>query len=460
MPDSYMRGTPETSKNPYAFYDHLRAEGIKVYWDSEAGVFQLLDYKLLSEVAISHEFSSAMVAGTSVPIWEAARNPAAIRRRQPSESGLDKAYADLVAYLAQVADAVNAGARTEPVPGRARELIRAYESASGVLLLGQEGPVHVEHRRMVNRWLTPRWVASWEEPTRRVARDLIEKFPADGHVEFMSMFAGPLPGIIISDVMGVPRNENDVFMLYMHNAVGNPAYIRGKAPADEVAHMREQSAAEVNWVSKAIQERKKCPGDDLISKFVSARRSDGCPIPDDSIIGAITLIVAGGQETTAKTLTNSMWMLLQRPDVEAELRADPSLIPAFIDEVLRFQSPVQGMMRVALSDVEFDGVAIPAGSQVQLTFGAANRDPTFYPHANDFDIHRSNLLDHAAFGKGPHTCPGRSLARLEMRIAWEELLKRYSSIKLGRENTIDSVPFFTSNVLRGVRKIWVDFSPT
>jgi cytochrome P450 len=212
----------------------------------------------------------------------------------------------------------------------------------------------------------------------------------------------------------------------------------------------------MQWIFEAIPDRRQSPRDDLVSKLVEVRRPDGSDIPDMSVATVLVTFITGGQETTAKLLMNCMWILLQRPDIESELRADQSLISSFVEETLRHQSPVQGMFRVTLSDVVLGGVGIPAGSLVQLMYGAANRDPAFFPDADTFDLHREGR-NHFAFAQGAHFCPGASLARLELKIAFEQLLKRFKKLELAGPRSPSDVTFFRSHILRGVRELWIDF---
>jgi len=215
--------------------------------------------------------------------------------------------------------------------------------------------------------------------------------------------------------------------------------------------------AMMQWIREAIVDRRTNPRDDLVTKLVAARQEDGSPIANDSILSVLIQFIGGGQETTVKLLMNAMWMLVQRPDVERQLRADPSLIDDFIEEVLRHDSPVHSVFRVTRSDVEIGGVAIPAGSMVQLAIGAANRDPLFFPDADAFDLNR-NGRTHMAFSQGPHFCPGSLLARLEGVVAFTHLLERFSTIELSPVQPLEDVPFYRSHLHRGVRELWIDYT--
>ena len=168
-------------------------------------------------------------------------------------------------------------------------------------------------------------------------------------------------------------------------------------------------------------------------------------------------LVTGGFETTTSALDHGMWLLARRPDVQDRVRRDPSLVPAFVEEVLRYESPVQGLMRRATQDVELDGVVIPADSTVMIRYSAANRDASVFDRADEFDLDREKSPPHLAFGVGPHFCVGAALARQELLSAFTHWLDRTSSIELARP--FDGPVHHPSFILFPMRELPLRFEP-
>jgi cytochrome P450 len=356
-----------------------------------------------------------------------------------------------------VSKAVEEGATTEPVPGRARELASAVVEQSPAVLFGNEGEQHFLHRQFVNTWFHPDRVDELAPHVLSITIELLDDFLPPGKGELLTGLAGPLPAIMIQDLIGVPRDKQPEFFNFHEDFIGNP-------------HVDVQEAMSTiagsgflgfdMWLSEAIQDRKVNPRDDLVTTMVQTRYEDGSRVPDDVIMGILTTFNVGGQETTAKTMMSGMWTMLTKPNIQAGLRADPSLIPNFVEETLRHQAPVQGMFRLSTTDTEIAGVPIPAGSMLYLAFGAAGRDPAKFDGPDTFDIHRPEARRHLAFGHGRHHCPGSTLARLELNTGFEQILERTADIRLvpGQE-TLQQLPWFSSHVLRGIKELHIEFDP-
>ena len=203
-------------------------------------------------------------------------------------------------------------------------------------------------------------------------------------------------------------------------------------------------------MAEAITQRRQQPGSDLISQLVTSQLDSGEVLTDDHARQIAFTFHVGGQETTSKLLTSSMRLLASDPELQSTLRTEPELIPAFVEEALRVQSPTQGLFRVARVDTEVNGTHYPAGALVQLLWGSANRDADVFDNPDVIDLDRPNLRSHLAFGHGMHLCPGNHLARLEARVAFEELLERTTTIELAASNTFD---YMTSHVMRGLRRL-------
>ena len=208
-----------------------------------------------------------------------------------------------------------------------------------------------------------------------------------------------------------------------------------------------------------FERRRLEPSDDLISTLVHAHEDedDAVPLTVAELQNLMHQLVTGGFETTTSALNHGMWLLTRYPEVQARVRRDPSLIPGFVEEVLRFESPVQGLMRRATQDVELNGVVIPEGSMVMIRYAAANRDASVFEHADVFDIDRERSPQHLAFGVGPHFCVGAALARQELLSAFTQWLARTSTIELA--HPLESPVHEPSFILFPMKELPLRFEP-
>jgi cytochrome P450 len=344
--------------------------------------------------------------------------------------------------------AVGAG---EAPTGNVSLLIDAALGEQVDRLQHNDPPSYATHRSLVSRWFTPTRVAALEPRIRDVAGSLIDAFATVGAVEFLTAFAGPLPGTIIADLLDVPRASRPDFIEWDSAIAGNTPMF--EATDDEAVARLARTARIQLWLGEAVVRRRGTPGSDLISELVNARLANGEPLPDDHARQMAHTFHVGGQETVSKLLTSSVRLVATDHDLQSTLRAEPQLIPAFIEEALRIQSPTQGLFRVARVDTEVNGNHYPAGAMVQLLFGSANRDTAVFDNPDAIDLERPNLRSHLAFGHGIHLCPGNHLARLEAKVALEELLGRTQSITLSDSNTFE---YMTSHVMRGIVKLELD----
>lgn len=341
--------------------------------------------------------------------------------------------------------AVGAG---EAVSGDISALIDAALVEQSDRLQHNDPPSYATHRSLVSRWFTPSRVAALEPRIREVASSLIEGFSSDGHVEFLTAFGGPLPGTIIADLLDVPIANRGDFVEWDSAIAGNTPMFESTDP-EAIARL-ERSSRIQRWLGQAVIQRRGQPGSDLISELVNARLPDGDALPDEHARQMAHTFHVGGQETVSKLLTSSVRLLADDQDLQTTLRAEPDLIPAFVEEALRIQSPTQGLFRVARVETEVNGTQYPAGALVQLLFGSANRDTDVFDNPDTIDLERPNLRSHLAFGHGIHLCPGNHLARLEGKVAIEELLGRTQSIVLAPSNSFE---YMTSHIMRGLLQL-------
>jgi cytochrome P450 len=290
-------------------------------------------------------------------------------------------------------------------------------------------PEHTAYRRLVGKAFLPRRIKELAPTIHDITSSLIDGLIDAGECEFNMDFAMPLPGTVICDQLGLDRSEIHTF-----NRWAGAMLALAMKPLTE-AELLEAVELELeaqHHLAAEFEKRRAEPSNDLISTLVHAHEGeDGAePLSVAELQNLMHQLITGGFETTTSALNHGMWLLTRRPDVQDRLRADPSLIPAFIEESLRFESPVQGLARRATQDVDLDGVTIPKDSLVIVRYAAANRDPDAFERADEFDLDRESEIHHLAFGVGAHFCVGAALARQELLSGFTQWLARTSSIEL------------------------------
>ena len=302
-----------------------------------------------------------------------------------------------------------------------------YFERVGKLLLFQDPPDHTRLRALVNRAFTPRRVRDLEPRIEAIAHDTIDSFIAEGSVELMNQFAYPFPAQVICELIGVPPDES-------HHIIDNaPPLAGGLDPGPLLTRAARDAAntacvAIVEYLDDLIDRRAHDPGDDLLSALLDRR--DGDALSHDELVDTVLLLLIAGHETTANLIGNGIVSLLDQPAALAELRSDPTLDRSAVDELLRFDSPVQMTMRVATSGTCVDGRRAASGSVVILVTGAANRDESVFSDPDRLDWRRRDN-PHVAFGGGVHYCLGAALARAEARIALRAILDRLPGLRPG-----------------------------
>lgn len=277
-------------------------------------------------------------------------------------------------------------------------------------------PDHTAFRRLVSRGFTPRQVRDIVPAVRAYVVERVERIADRGHGDIVGELFKPLPSMVVAHYLGVPAQDRDRFDGWTDAIVAASSTGDPRAAADAAAEM-------LGYFSGLVETRRAAPGDDTISHLVAAG------VADDvngvvSILGYVFAMVTGGNDTTTGALGGAVQLLAEHPQQRAALVADPLLTTAAVEELLRLTSPVQGLARTTTRDVELHGVRIPSGRKVLLHYGAANRDPRRYgPDADELDVHRSpsQIL---TFGQGGHHCLGNAAARMQVRVALDELLAR------------------------------------
>ncbi|MFI9259525.1 cytochrome P450 [Streptomyces sioyaensis] len=297
--------------------------------------------------------------------------------------------------------------------------------------LGLNPPDHTRMRALVSQAFTRRRV---ERLAPRIEELTAELFTAmertHGPVDLIEGLATPLPVAVISELLGVPTEDRHRMLTWSH-AVARalvPDFLLPPGAAEQEAQARREFT---DYLRELVVERRRAPGDDLLSALVTVH-DDGDALTENELLATCTLLLIAGHETTVNLIGNGTLALLRHPDQLARLRSDPSLTDNAVEELLRYDSPVQLTVRFALQDAEVAGVPVPAGSTLLLLIGAANRDPAAYEHPERLDIGRTPLR-HLAFGQGIHFCLGAPLARLETQIALRMLLARAPQLRLAGE---------------------------
>jgi cytochrome P450 len=285
----------------------------------------------------------------------------------------------------------------------------------------QDPPGHGRLRTLVNRAFGPAALSRFEPWIRQLAESLAARLPVGQTVELVEAFTQPLPASVMRELLGLDASLQPFFQRWADDLMS----VSSVAPGDTVR--QEQICSTVRearrYLSEALAQRRLQPGDDMLSDLISAR-VDGEALTDAELMSFLFLLLIAGLETTNHLLGHSVRLLMEHPQVLERVREDRSLLPRFVDEALRYEPPVQGVMRVTLEETELGGVRLPQGSWVMVLLGSVNRDETRFPDAERFDLDRPGPQN-LPFGHGIHFCLGASLARLEARLGLEALLSRF-----------------------------------
>jgi cytochrome P450 len=310
-------------------------------------------------------------------------------------------------------------------------------------------PRHTDHRALMMRLLTPGRLRENEEFMARLAADQLSDLVAAGRCEFIRGFAAPFTLVVVAELEGVPEADHSLFRERLSKL------------SEEVEHKPLEFL--YGQFAAYIEERRRNPRDDIMTAMATATFPDGTtPDVHDVALLAANLFT-GGQETTVRLLSFALRMLAERPDVQQRLRDDRSLIPNFIEEMLRYESPLRAQFRMAKVTTEVAGVRIPAGSTMMLLPGAANRDPRLFERPDEFDVDRANARYHVAFGHGIHHCAGAHLARAEGRVTVNQLLDRTSDIRISEDAHGPAggrrYAYLPTYFLRGLAELHVELDP-
>lgn len=283
--------------------------------------------------------------------------------------------------------------------------------------LAMDPPRHTRMRGLVSRAFTPRRIADLEPRVRELARQHVARFVGDGRCDVVRDFAARLPMDVISEMLGVPEADRDRLRELADAVVHREDGMYDIPPAGMAA-----AAELLGYFADVVSERRRVPREDLSAALLNAE-IDGDRLDDGEVVGFLFLMIIAGNETTAKLLGNALYWLWRNPEQRRLVDADPKLIPRWVEETLRYDGSTQALARTLTADVELHGERLQAGNRVVLLVGSGNRDERVFPDADRFDVRR-DTSDMLSFGQGIHFCLGAALARLESRIALEEVQAR------------------------------------
>lgn len=310
-------------------------------------------------------------------------------------------------------------------------------------MLMSDPPDHTRLRRLVAREFTPRRIESLAPRIQQITDGLLDAMEAnpERRADLVDAFAFPLPMTVICELLGVPELDREAFRGWSNEIVARTSSEAEASAYEEVPR----------YLTELIDAKRAAPGDDLLSAMIHAVDEGGDRLSPDELIGMCVLILIAGHETTVNMIGNGMRALFAHPDQLADLRADLGLLDGAIEEMLRYDGPVEtSTERLALEDVEMGGVVIPAGSAVLIAMADADRDPARFEDPDRFDIRR-DARGHIAFGHGLHYCLGAPLARMEGRIALRSLLERFPG--LDGDSDEAKLAWVPGMLIRGVREL-------
>jgi cytochrome P450 len=336
----------------------------------------------------------------------------------------------------------------DPVQFSSEQSVRRYplgtpeeEKSVARTLLWADPPHHRQLRSLISQAFTPRTVADLEPRVTEIVHAHLDKVASQGGMDVIKDLANPLPIIVIAELLGIPSSDQRQFK-YWSDIIVSP-----------VQQEKKQAVQEMNaYFLTIVNQRRQCPQNDLISALL-ATQIDDVHLSAAELLNFCRLLLVAGHETSTNLIGNALFTFLENPAVIEELSTDPALLPAAIEEVARYRSPIQRVRRAATRDVEIGHFALKAGSIISPLLGSANRDDSVFAQADVFDIRRTPNR-HLAFGHGIHYCIGASLARLETRVTLEALLMRFRDLQGVTNGPLQPIK---SAFVYGVRSLPVTF---
>jgi cytochrome P450 len=394
----------EFQRDPYPFYDQIRAESPILYWE-DWDIWFLTRYEDVSALLRDRRLGRTMDHILS-----------------RAERGLS------------------------PLPNEEAPFHRLSQHS----MFDKEPPEHTRLRSLVHKVFTPRRVESLRTQIQQIADELLDRVQAQGRMDILADFAVPLPVTVIAELLGVPEEVRPRLRPWSADIVA----MYELDHTDEQGQRAVQAAVEFSDYLRALAaQRRRAPKDDLISALAAVEEA-GDQLTEDELISTCILLLNAGHEATVNVIGNGMYALLRHPDQMERLLDEPELVNSAVEEMMRYDTPLQLFRRWVLEDMGYRGYTFKQGTELGLMFGAANRDPARFPNPDTFDIAREDNA-HIAFGGGVHYCLGAPLARLELQIAIRTLLRRMPHLRLERGEP----EYRPAYVIRGLKALPVTFEP-
>jgi cytochrome P450 len=415
QPDFYL--DPDVSQDPYQFYESIRAK-CPVVREPHHGAFLVTGYQEAVDVA------------KDVPTYSACN----------ATTGPFSGFSIPEPDVDDVSELIEQSRCAMPL----HEYFPTFDP-----------PAHTAHRGLLMRLLTPKRMVANEGAMWRLADRQLDEFVDKGTCEFIGEFSNPFVNLVICDLLGVPEADLPRFREEFDRQ-GPDAVVEGEVQPDALVWMNEV-------FTEYVEARRREPLDDVLTALACGTFPDGTLPEVIDVVRVASFLFAAGGETTARLLASALRFLGEDAELQERLRRDRSLIPNFLEEVLRIESPLRAVSRIARASTSLAGAQIPAGATVTLLLGAANRDPRRFEQPAEFDVERTNARENLAFGRGIHACPGAPLARAEARIALERVLDRMTDIRISEEAHGPAgarhYEYTRWYLLRGPMRLHLEFTP-
>jgi cytochrome P450 family 150 subfamily A5 len=322
-------------------------------------------------------------------------------------------------------------------------------------------PMHRDHRGLLMRLLTPARLRENEDAMAALADRQLDEFISNGKCEFIRDFAAPFTLYVIADLLGVPEDDHEMFRERLQGGRRGSDSAIGSTQKDELRHAPLEFLYET--LTGYVEERRANPRRDVMSGLATATFPDGSTPEIIDVVRVAANLFGAGQETTVRLLAAEMLTMAEHPELQEALRLDRALIPQYVEETLRLESPVKGDFRLSRVPSTIGGVDIPAGTTIMIVNGAANRDPRKFDQPEEFQLDRTNSRQHLAFGRGIHTCPGGPLARAEGRVTLERVLDRMGDIRVSDAEHGPAgarrFQYAPTYILRGLQSLNLEYTP-
>jgi hypothetical protein len=368
------------------------------------------------------------------PIYSRLLREAPVHFSEPWKAWVVVRYADVNALFRDARlSSVRSGLLSQGMPEELRQKLVPMGRHLASWALFHDAPSHTRLRSLINKAFTPRMAESLRPHIRELVAELLDAVRGKERMEVMAELANPLPMIVIGELLGLPREDR-----YRLKSWSNPLaglIGTGRPTLAQVEGALNAILEFEDYFRRLIARRRTEPGQDLLSALVHAEE-EGSLLSEQELLSTCTMVLFGGHETTTNLIGNGLLALLRHPEQWELLRGSPELLPDAVEELLRYDPPVQFVNRVAAVDMEFGGHAIRKGERVMLLTVASNRDPAHFAEPERLDVRRKELR-HLSFGMGPHYCVGAALARLEARETFAALMRRFPRLALEPGATLE-----------------------